>query len=106
MTIRHARDTLLRPQPLQLSRRGLLKAGLGLTALAGMPGTTAYAAAEAADDLIVTHYRLSPPGWRAGHRLSITVVADLHAGGPNMGIARVRQVIDAANALGTGWIPG
>ena len=100
MTIRHARDTLLRPQPLQLSRRGLLKAGLGLTALAGMPGTTAFAAAEAADDLIVTHYRLSPPGWRAGHRLSITVVADLHAGGPNMGIARVRQVIDAANALG------
>ncbi|MCX7297980.1 MAG: metallophosphoesterase, partial [Hyphomicrobiales bacterium] len=25
--------------------------------------------------------------------------ADLHAGGPNMGVARVRQVVDAANAL-------
>ena len=100
MTIRHARDTLLRPQPLQLSRRGLLKVGLGLTALAGMPGTTAYGAAEAANYLIVTHYRLSPPGWRAGHPIAITAIADLHAGGPNMGIARVRQVIDAANALG------
>ena len=100
MTIRTARDSRIRPQPLQFSRRGLLKAGLGLTAVAGMPATTAYAAAEAADDLIVTDYRLSPPGWRSGHRLAITVIADLHAGGPNMGIARVRQVIDAANALG------
>jgi len=100
MTIRTARDSLLRPQPFKLSRRGLLKAGLGLTALAGMPGTAAYAATQAANDLIVTDYRLSPPGWRARHRLAITVIADLHAGGPNMGIARVRQVIDMANALG------
>ena len=104
MTIRTARETLLRPQPLQLSRRGLLKAGLGLTALAAMPGTTAYAAAEAANDLVVTHYRLSPPGWRTGQRLTITAIADLHSGGPNMGIARVRQVIDAANALGSDLI--
>jgi len=104
MTIRTARETLLQPQPLQLSRRGLLKAGLGLTALAAMPGTTAYAAAEAANDLVVTHYRLSPPGWRTGQRLTITAIADLHSGGPNMGIARVRQVIDAANALGSDLI--
>jgi predicted MPP superfamily phosphohydrolase len=104
MTIRTARDSLIRPQPLQLSRRGLLKAGLGLTALAAMPATTAYAAAEAANDLIVTDYKLSPPGWRAGHRLTITVIADLHAGGPNMGIARVREVIDAAQALNSDLI--
>jgi predicted MPP superfamily phosphohydrolase len=85
----------------QLTRRGLIKAGLGLTGFAGvlMPGTTAYAASVAANDLIVTGYRISPPGWRKGQRLSITVIADLHAGGPNMGLARIAQVVDASNAL-------
>src|ERR1700688_80837 len=86
-----------------LSRRGLLKAGLGLTGMAGlvMPGTAAFAAVEAAHDLVITDYRTVPPAWPDTYRLSITVVADLHAGGPNMGIERVRQVVDAANALGS-----
>ena len=99
MTIRKATDSL--PQQAGLSRRGLIKAGLGLTGFAGlmMPSTAAYAAAVAANDLIVTDYRLSPPGWRKGQRLTITVIADIHAGGPNMGIARVREVVDAAQAL-------
>jgi len=104
MTIHHARDTLLRPEPRSLvrpvSRRGLIKAGLGLAGAAMvMPGTAAYAAAEAAHDLVVTHYKLTPPGWPAGQRLTITAIADLHAGGPNMGIERVREVVDAGNAL-------
>jgi hypothetical protein len=34
----------------------------------------------------------------------MTVIADLHAGGPNMGLARVRQVVDAGNALGSDLI--
>ena len=34
-----------------------------------------------------------------GRRLTIAVIADLHAGGPNMGLARVAQVVDAANTL-------
>ena len=99
MTLPKATDSL--PRASGLSRRGLLKAGLGLTAFGGilMPSTAAYAAAEAANDLIVTNYRLSPPGWRKGQRLTITVIADIHAGGPNMGIARVREVVDAAQAL-------
>jgi hypothetical protein len=86
-----------------LTRRALLKSGVGLAGVAGlvMPGTAAYAAVEAADDLVITDYRPAPPRWPDAHRLSITVVADLHAGGPNMGIARVRQVVDAANALGS-----
>jgi hypothetical protein len=62
---------------------------------------TAYASVETARDLIVTNYRLWPPGWRAGQRLTITVIADLHAGGTNMGIERLRQVVDAGNALGS-----
>ena len=99
MTLRKATDSL--PRASGLSRRGLLKAGVGLAGFAGllMPSTAAYAAAEAANDLIVTNYRLSPPGWRKGQRLTITVIADIHAGGPNMGIARVREVVDAAQAL-------
>jgi uncharacterized protein len=86
-----------------VSRRGLLKAGLGLTGIAGlvMPGTAAFAAVEAAHDLIVTHYRPVPPTWPDNQRLSITVVADLHAGGPNMGIERIAQVVDGANGLGS-----
>jgi hypothetical protein len=69
-----------------------------------VPSTAAYAAAQAANDLIVTDYRPVPPGWPDTHRLSITVVADLHAGGPNMGLERVRQVVDAAQALNSDLI--
>jgi hypothetical protein len=84
-----------------LTRRGLIKTGLGLTGLAGivLPGTAAYAAMEAANGLSITDYRLTPPGWPSGQRLTIAVIADLHAGGPNMGATRVRQVVDAANTL-------
>ena len=89
-----------------LSRRSLLKAGLTLTGAAGlvMPSTAAYAAAEAAHGLIVTDYRPVLPGWPADKRLTITVVADLHAGGPNMGIERVVQVVDCAQALNSDLI--
>jgi len=99
MTIPNATDSL--PQAGGLSRRGLLKAGLGLTGFASilMPSAAAYAAAEAANDLVVTNYRLSPASWRKGQKLTITAIADIHAGGPNMGIARVRQVVDTAQAL-------
>jgi predicted MPP superfamily phosphohydrolase len=55
---------------------------------------------EAATGLVVTDYRLSPPDWPADRRLTIAVIADLHAGGPNMGLDRVRQVVDSANVLG------
>jgi predicted MPP superfamily phosphohydrolase len=54
---------------------------------------------EAANGLSITDYRLTPPGGPSGPRLTNSVVADLHAGGPNMGAARVRQVVDAANTL-------
>ena len=84
-----------------LTRRGVLKGGLGVAGIGALmlPGSAAYAAREAADQLIVTHYKLNPPRWPAGQRLSIAVIADIHAGGPNMGLARIRQVVDSANAL-------
>jgi predicted MPP superfamily phosphohydrolase len=84
-----------------VSRRGLIKAGLGFAGAGALllPGTGAYAALEAASNLVITPYRLTPPGWPAGRRLTITAIADLHAGGPNMGLERVRQVVDAGNVL-------
>ena len=103
MTFAASRDVM---RPRGLTRRGLLKAGVGLTAIGGLVAapTAVYAAAEAAHDLIVTRYRPAPATWPDSRRLSITVVADLHAGGPNMGIARVAQVVDGANALGSDLI--
>ena len=86
-----------------ITRRSLIKGGLGL-AVAGsvvLPATGARAAVEAADDLVITNYRISPPSWPKGQRLTITVIADLHAGGPNMGRERIRQVVDTANELGS-----
>ena len=84
-----------------VSRRGLLKSGLLLGGVGGlvMTGTGAYAVAEAATGLVVTDYAPVPRNWPARRRLTITVIADLHAGGPNMGIARVREVVDTAAAL-------
>src|SRR5262245_13383454 len=84
-----------------LTRRGLLRGGFGIVGAVALvvPGGAAYAANEAANQLIASPYRLNPPRWRRGQRLSIAVVADIHAGGRNMGVARVRQVVDATNAL-------
>jgi hypothetical protein len=86
-----ASSAFFMPQPLTErgpTRRGLLKGGLGLTGVAGLmlPGTGAYAAMEAANDLVITDYAPVPPGWPDRHRLGITVIADIHAGDPNMGI--------------------
>jgi len=63
-----ASSAFFMPQPLTErgpTRRGLLKGGLGLTGVAGLmlPGTGAYAAMEAANDLVITDYAPAPPGW-------------------------------------------
>jgi predicted MPP superfamily phosphohydrolase len=85
------------PAPARLiTRRNLLVGSAGLIAAAG--AIPAYAGLEALT-LSVTRYRLTPPRWPAGRKLTITVIADLHAGGPNMGLARVREVVEVANAL-------
>ena len=97
-----ASSKIVRPRRAGISRRGLIKAGLGLTGAAGLlvsGSTAAFAGVEAASDLVVTDYWPVPPRWPDSHKLSITVIADLHSGGPNMGLARVAGVVDAANAL-------
>jgi predicted MPP superfamily phosphohydrolase len=85
------------PLDLRPSRRRVLLGGLGLIAAAGS-ATSAYAGAEAFG-LVVTRYRLRPPAWPQGGRLTITVIADLHAGGPNMGLRRIEEVVTVANQL-------
>jgi len=107
MTIEARREFLPPARSRGFTRRRLLKAGLGLTGAAGLiiPGSTAaIAGVEAATNLVVTDYWPVPRAWPDTHKLSITVVADLHAGGPNMGLARVREVVDTANALGSDLI--
>jgi predicted MPP superfamily phosphohydrolase len=86
-----------RRKPL-VSRRSLLLGGLGIAALSG-PALAGYAGVEAAEMLDVTRYKLTPRNWPAGQRLSVTVIADLHAGGPNMGVQRIRDIVETANAL-------
>lgn len=81
-----------------VSRRRFVVRGLGLIGLAAA-ATAAYGAGIEAQSLVVTRYRLTPPLWPPGARLTISVIADLHAGGPNMGLARVQQVVDTANLL-------
>ena len=89
------------PRPAALTRRALLRRGLGAAGVAGLLGGASggYALAEAAFELKVTSYAPRPQNWPAGRRLSIAVIADLHAAGPNMGLSRVEQVVETCNGL-------
>lgn len=80
-----------------LTRRRFLFGGFAVAGLSA-PATLSYAATEASSRLTLTHYAPKPPAWPAGRRLSITVIADIHAGGPNLGRERVREVVELANA--------
>jgi predicted MPP superfamily phosphohydrolase len=89
------------PVPLKkrrITRRRFLLGSIGLFTLAGV-GTGGYSYWEAKSRLLITPYRIVSPRWTPGQRLRITVIADLHAGGPNMGVERIRDIVDTANAL-------
>ena len=49
--------------------------------------------------VVVTRYALTPPRWPAGRKLTVTVIADLHAGGPDMTLPHVKHVVDVAQNL-------
>ncbi len=80
-----------------LTRRGFVFCGVGMAGVSGA-STTAYAAAIEPGRLLTTTYRVTPPGWRSG-RLRLVAIADLHAGGPNMGLEHIRRTVDRTNAL-------
>jgi hypothetical protein len=80
-----------------VTRRNLIR-GLGVLGVAGV-ATVGYGAGIEPESLLVTRYRLTPPRWPAGLRLSISVIADLHAGGPNMLMSHIDRIVDTANLL-------
>jgi len=84
--------------PARVTRRLALAGTVGLLGLS-MAATGAYAGAVEPFDLVVTRYALTPPGWPAGRKLSLTVIADIHAGGPDMPLSSIRRIVDTANAL-------
>ena len=81
------RPSSFRPRrpPLLTRRRFLAHGAAGLR-----PGRPRAFPATASGveplSLVVTRYKLTPPGWPSGLRLTIAVLADLHAGGPNMAL--------------------
>jgi uncharacterized protein len=90
-----------RPQPIakaRVTRRRILAGAAGLLGLSAA-ATGVYAGGIEAQSVIVTRYALNPPAWPAGRKLSITVIADLHAGGPNMTLAHIRRVAEIARLL-------
>jgi len=82
----------------RVTRRSLLAGAAGLIGLSAA-GTAGYAAAIEPQQLVVTPYTLKPRGGPAGRKLTITVIADLHAGGPDMPLPNVQRIVDTANAL-------
>jgi predicted MPP superfamily phosphohydrolase len=81
-----------------MTRRRFLTGGAGLVGLSGT-ATAVYAGAIEPQGLVVTSYAPELPGWPAGRKLTITVIADLHAGGPDMELPHIRHIVDTANAL-------
>jgi uncharacterized protein len=83
--------------PPRVTRRRVLVGAAGLFGLSA--GTAVYAAAIEPDGLVVTRYAPALPGWPTGRKLSVTVIADLHAGGPDMQLEHIRRIVDRASAL-------
>src|ERR1700694_2029254 len=84
--------------PQRVTRRRVLTGVAGLFGLSAA-ATGVYAGVIEPNGLVVTRYAPTPPGWPKGRKLSSTVIADLHAGGPDMRLEPVRRVIDRASEL-------
>src|ERR1700749_2648898 len=80
----------------RVTRRGVLKTAARLVGVSAA-ATAVYAGAIEPDGLVVTRYAPRLPGWPAGRKLSITVIADLHAGGPDMQLEHIRRIVDRAS---------
>src|SRR5271169_6397562 len=84
--------------PAPVTRRRLLAVAAGALG-ASAAATGLYAAAVEPQGLAVTRYAPAPAAWPEDRKLSITVIADLHAGGPDMMLEHIREVVDTANGL-------
>jgi uncharacterized protein len=82
----------------RLTRRRLITSAAGLAGLSAA-AIGAYACAIEPLGLVVTRYAPNPPGWPAGRKLTISMIADLHAGGPDMTLPHIRHIVDTTNEL-------
>ena len=89
------RERVAKPR---LTRAALIAVGAGLLGLSAS-ATAAYAGVIEPMSVVVTRYALTPPRWPAGRKLTVTVIADLHAGGPDMTLPHVKHVVDVAQNL-------
>jgi uncharacterized protein len=83
--------------PPWVTRRRVIT-GAGLLGLSAAT-TAVYAGAVEPQGLVVTRYAPTPRNWPEDFKLSITVIADLHAGGPDMQLGHIRRIVDTASAL-------
>ena len=81
-----------------LSRRHVLTGAVGLIGLSAS-ATGAYAGVIEPFDLLVTRYAPTPRQWPKKRKLTISVIADLHAGGPHITLPHIAHIVDTANAL-------
>ena len=82
-----------------LSRRSFIKLG-SVAALSGV-GVSSYAfAVEPRFRLVVTPYRLRPPGFPVLARpIRIAALADIHACDPWMPLSRIDEIVERTNRL-------
>ncbi len=80
------------------TRRSFLL-GFPSVAITSLSATAYGAAVEPGIRLKIQEYRVTPPSWTPGLRLRIAALADLHAGEGYMNETRIREIVDAANAL-------
>ncbi len=86
-----------------LSRRSFLKTLFGSAAAMTAMGAYAFGV-EPAFRLRVQPYAPALPGWPQDLALTITIIADVHVGGPYMPLRRVEEIVAASNALGSDLI--
>lgn len=83
--------------PLLTRRRVLTGVGAAAASTLALGG---YAfAVEPMWRLNVTRYRVAPPRWPQGLKLSVAVIADIHASEPQMPAARIAAIAERTNAL-------
>ncbi len=81
-----------------LTRRRFLQIAGGT--VAGVFAVPAYATGVEPLRLVVTNYRLTPPGWPAGQRVTLALLADIHACQPWMSPERIAHIVTVTNGLG------
>ncbi len=86
-----------------IGRRAFLKTLLGSAAALTALGSYAFGV-EPAFRLAVRRYAPALPRWPEDLPLTMTIIADPHAGEPHMSRARLEEVVEAANALGSDLI--